>query len=82
MAEFLDFLNMGGYAFYVWLSYGVVAAVLVYHTLAPLIRRRKLLAELANELRSPQAEFRCATPSFEAELAGEPPPPSARSAGR
>lgn len=41
---------MGGYGFYVWCSYGVVTAVLVYQYFSPLVRRKKLLAELAAEL--------------------------------
>ena len=28
--SFADFINMGGYAFYVWLSFGVSAILLVY----------------------------------------------------
>jgi len=43
MAEFFD---MGGYAFYVWLSYGVVGVVLVYHYLSPLVKHKKLIREL------------------------------------
>ena len=42
-----DFLHMGGYAFYVWLSYGIVVAVLGYHFIAPAIRLRQLKAEIA-----------------------------------
>lgn len=43
-----EFFGMGGYAFFVWSSYGVVAAVLVQQYAAPLIRRRRLLRELAD----------------------------------
>ena len=45
-----EFLSMGGYGFYIWLSYGVVVAVLVYHYFSPLRKRKKLLEELAAEL--------------------------------
>ncbi len=41
---------MGGYGFYVWCSYGVVAVVLAWHYFSPLVKRKKLLAELAAEL--------------------------------
>lgn len=44
-----EFLRMGGYAFYIWCSYGVVAALLAYQYFAPLRKRRKLLAELATQ---------------------------------
>ena len=40
---------MGGHGFYVWCSYGVVTAVLAYQYFSPLVRRKKLLAELAAE---------------------------------
>ena len=45
-----EFLSMGGYGFYIWLSYGVVVVVLVYHYFSPLRKRKKLLEELAAEL--------------------------------
>ncbi len=69
-----EFLHMGGYAFYVWSSYGMVAAVLGYHYFSPLIRRRKLLAELAGELASESTrESTHKTPG------DDPPPPALRS---
>ena len=45
-----EFLYMGGYGFYIWMSYGVVVVVLVYHYFSPLRKRKKLLEELAAEL--------------------------------
>ena len=48
-------LSMGGHGFYVWCSYGVVAAVLAYHYFSPLVKHKKLLAELASERASEQA---------------------------
>ena len=38
-----DFLAMGGYAFYVWISYLVFALVVIWNLLQPRIERRKLL---------------------------------------
>jgi heme exporter protein D len=38
-----DFLNMGGYAFAVWVSYAFFALVVVWSLLQPRIERRKLL---------------------------------------
>lgn len=43
-----EFFGMGGYAWFVWGSYGLVAAVLLQQYIAPLLRRRKLLRELAD----------------------------------
>ena len=39
-----DFWAMGGYAFYVWGSYGVTAAVLAAEIFALRARRRRALA--------------------------------------
>lgn len=44
--SFQHFLAMGGYGFYVWGSYGVVAALLLYHYCAPWVRHRRLRAYL------------------------------------
>lgn len=42
-----EFFYMGGYAFYVWTSYAVVGIVLFLNFLIPLLRRRRLLRDLA-----------------------------------
>jgi heme exporter protein D len=38
-----DFLNMGGYAWYVWVSYSAFMLVLVWSLIMPRVTRRKLL---------------------------------------
>ena len=43
-----DFLSMGGYAAYVWGSYGAAAAVFAWNLVVPLLRRRALRRELKN----------------------------------
>ncbi|TXH03652.1 MAG: heme exporter protein CcmD [Nevskiaceae bacterium] len=40
---------MGGYAVYVWGSYGLAAAVLAWNLLAPRLRRHDILKELSAE---------------------------------
>lgn len=42
-----EFLAMGGYAFYVWVSYGMVAVILVCYYVHPVLKKRKLLRDLA-----------------------------------
>ena len=42
-----SFWNMGGYAIYVWASYGSAAAVLAWNVLAVRLRRREVLHKLA-----------------------------------
>jgi len=46
-----EFFHMGGYAFYVWWSYGLTLIVLLANVLAPFRQRRKILADLARRER-------------------------------
>ena len=46
-----DFLYMGGYAFYVWTSYAIALIVLVANLVAPVVQRRRLLADMARRAR-------------------------------
>ena len=43
------FWHMGGYALYVWGSFGAGIAVLAWNALAPRLRRRVLMQELTQE---------------------------------
>lgn len=49
-----DFFNMGGYAFYVWGSFGVTALVVVAEIWQVRARRREILRNLLNEADSHQ----------------------------
>jgi heme exporter protein CcmD len=40
---------MGGYATYVWGSFGAAAVVFIWNLLAPSLRRRDILKELSSE---------------------------------
>jgi len=51
-----EFLHMGGYAFYVWTSYGIALVVLVANVLVPMRQRRKLLTDIARRLRRERRE--------------------------
>jgi heme exporter protein D len=46
-----EFLHMGGYAFYVWTSYGIAAVILVANLVAPMRQRKRLLGEVARRAR-------------------------------
>ena len=48
----VEFLSMGGYAFYVWWSYAVVLVVLALNLVAPSVRHRRVRRALAREIRS------------------------------
>jgi heme exporter protein D len=45
-----NFLAMGGYAVYVWPAYAVFFIVLIADTIAPRLRRQRLLRELRARL--------------------------------
>jgi len=51
MKEISEFFAMGGYAFYVWSSYGLAAVVLIANVVAPALRRRRLAREFARRAR-------------------------------
>ena len=42
-----EFFHMGGYAFYVWTSYGIALFVLLANVISPLRQRKKLLITIA-----------------------------------
>ena len=46
-----EFFHMGGYAFYVWTSYGITLVILVANVIGPLRLRRKLLADITRTAR-------------------------------
>lgn len=45
-AKFIEFLDMGGYAFYVWTAYGIAAIVLLWMLLSSLSQQRQTLTKL------------------------------------
>lgn len=44
-----DFFHMGGYAFYVWGSFGITALVVVAEIWQVRVKRREILRNLLNE---------------------------------
>lgn len=51
MNAFTEFLSMGGYAFYVWTSYGLVAVVLLGNLISAATKRHRLVRELTRRER-------------------------------
>ncbi len=49
--NFSEFLDMGGYAFYVWSSYGLTLVILAINVIGPLQLHRKLLTDIARAAR-------------------------------
>jgi len=54
MRSFSEFLHMGGYAVWVWSSYGICLVVLLINFLAPMVRRRRLRQSLIRQARFEQ----------------------------
>lgn len=50
MSSLHEFLSMGGYGAYVWPAYALFFAILVADSLAPGMRRRRILRELRARL--------------------------------
>lgn len=48
-ASFSDFLAMGGYAFYVWLSFGLTLVCLIGIVISTRMKTRRLLGELRSK---------------------------------
>ena len=46
-----EFFHMGGYAFYVWSSYGITALVLVLNIVLPWQRHKQLKQQIARKLK-------------------------------
>ena len=61
-----EFFAMGGYAIYVWPAYAVFFIVLGMEALAPLARRRRVLADIRGRLQRRQARA--------ADVRGDTPP--------
>ena len=46
MSQINEFLHMGGYAFYVWTSYGLGVIVILLNTVLPMQREKKIIQNL------------------------------------
>jgi heme exporter protein D len=55
MDALMDFLHMGGYAFYVWWSYAIVLVLLALNVALPLRRSRQVRERLRRLLGEPTA---------------------------
>lgn len=51
MDRIIDFFNMGGYAFYIWTSYGLAFIVLIANLIIPINQKRTTLKMLARKAR-------------------------------
>ncbi len=51
-----EFFNMGGYAVYVWSSYGIAAVVLTWIFISPILNRKSIIKELRMKYRQQQRQ--------------------------
>ena len=51
-----EFFHMGGYAFFVWTSYGITFAVLLANIISPIIQRRKTIARIKRAIKREAVE--------------------------
>ncbi len=51
-----EFFHMGGYAVYVWSSYGLSAVVLTWVFLSPIFSRKNIIKELRMKYRQQQRQ--------------------------
>ncbi len=46
-----EFFHMGGYAFFVWTSYGLTFIVVVMNIVSPILQRRKIIARIKRTIK-------------------------------
>lgn len=54
--SFSDFLAMGGHALYVWSSFALGLVVLLGNVIAPIMQRKKLIAEQLRRIRREESK--------------------------
>jgi heme exporter protein D len=51
-----EFLDMGGYAFFVWTSYGIALLVVVLNIVMPVLHRKKVINRVKRAIRREQLQ--------------------------
>ena len=51
-----EFLDMGGYAFYVWSSYGLATVLLVWTFFSPIFSKKSIIKELRMKYRQQERQ--------------------------
>jgi len=46
-----EFFDMGGYAFFVWWSYGLTLALVVANVVSPILQRKKVIARVKRAIK-------------------------------
>jgi heme exporter protein D len=51
-----EFFAMGGYAFFVWTSYGITLLVILLNIVMPMIERKKVISRVKRAIRREQLQ--------------------------
>jgi heme exporter protein D len=51
-----EFFAMGGYAFFVWTSYGIALVVILLNIVMPMIQRKKVISRVKRAIRREQLQ--------------------------
>jgi len=51
-----EFFAMGGYAFFVWTSYGIALVVILLNIVMPMIERKKVISRVKRAIRREQLQ--------------------------
>lgn len=51
-----EFFNMGGYAFYVWTSYGIATVLLAWVFISPIYNKKNIIKELRMKYRQQERQ--------------------------
>ncbi|VAW68818.1 hypothetical protein MNBD_GAMMA10-1482 [hydrothermal vent metagenome] len=62
-----EFFNMGGYAVYVWSSYGLTAAVLGWIFVSPILNKKNIIKQLKIKYRQQERQANVAQGPAEGE---------------
>ncbi|MBE9567984.1 MAG: heme exporter protein CcmD [Proteobacteria bacterium] len=46
-----EFFHMGGYAFFVWTSYGLTLIVVLMNIVSPMLQRKKIIARIKRTIK-------------------------------
>lgn len=49
-----DFFHMGGYAFFVWTSYGLALVIVLANIVSPLLQRKKVIKHIKRTIKREQ----------------------------
>lgn len=68
-----EFIEMGGHGFYVWLSYGLTAIVILFNVIRPLRQRSQLVRQLQQQNKRNQRQQKMKQQSSKSEESNNAP---------